>query len=290
MEVVICNSLNEIETTINKLKHASFELVYRGLPNHNYALQTRIEDKFRDKIKANKCVQRMITQFKMIIAQEDFHNKIYWDDFKYNTPNFKNDWLLACQAQHLGIPTMLMDWTIDWKKALFFSAFDLRNEEKSGSLWAFDVNGFTNNDDRLDTNSIYHSDPFNYKGHPRIINPSFEFGMKGFLATKRIDYQCGRFFLSSLGDNCEPLESQPLFKERLFKIVITPECKVDIIKKYYTPREVSFVLSGLPGVHSYNGKLVKKYDHNFFYGYIDEEILKIINNIRKKEDFKGINT
>jgi hypothetical protein len=289
MEDIICNSLNDVETAISKIRCYGFELVFRGLPNHNFELQTRIEDKFRDKMKANISAQRMIESFKMLILENGFQHKIYREDSKYNATNFKNDWLLYFQAQHLGIPTLLMDWSIDWKKALFFSVFDLNNQKESGSLWVFNVNGFTHNDDSLDSKSIYHTNPFDYREQPRIINPSFELGTNGYLATKRIDYQCGRFFLSSLGDNCEPLENNPQLKKRLTKIIITPKCKMDIIQKYSTPQEVPFILSGLPGVYCYKGKLFKKYDHNFFYSSIDEEILKNINSIRITEGFKLLN-
>jgi hypothetical protein len=290
MEDIVCNSLNQLETEISKLRNYGADLVFRGLPDHNYELQTRIEDKFKDKMKANLSAQRMIELFKMLIKEKGLQNKIYRDDFKYETTNFKNDWLLNFQAQHLGIPTLLMDWSIDWKKALYFSVFDLHNQKKSGSLWVFNVNGFTYNDDSFDSKSIYHTNPFDYREQPRIINPSFDIGINGFIATKRIDYQSGRFFISSIEDSCEPIEKNSMFKKRLAKIIITPECKMDIIQKYRAPQEVPFILSGLPGVYSSDGKFFKIYDHNFFYGSIDKEILKTVNHIRITESFKVINT
>jgi hypothetical protein len=289
MEVIVCNSLNAVETEISKLRYYVTDFVFRGLPDHNYELQTRIEDKFKDKMKANLSAQRMIELFKMLIIEKGFQDKIYRDDFKYNTTNFKNDWLLYFQAQHLGIPTLLMDWSIDWKKALYFSVFDLHNQKKSGSLWVFNVKGFTYNDDSFNSKSIYHTNPFDYREQPRIINPCFDIGINGFKATKRIDYQSGRFFISSLEDSCEPIENNSILKKRLTKIIITPECKMDIIQKYSTLKEVPFILSGLPGVYSYKGNLFKMYNHNFFYGNMDKEILKTINSIRITEGFKVIN-
>lgn len=286
MEVVTCNSLTEVEDTI-KYKCTGTDLVFRGLPDYNYCLQTRIEHKFNDKIKANNSTQRMITQFEKLLVQNGIQNEIYWHDFK--TPNFKNDWYLLCQAQHIGIPTLLMDWSIDWKKALFFSTFDLKNENKSGALWCFDVNGFTNNDDQLDSKSIYHSDPFDYKGQARIINPSFGDGAAGKLPMERIRFQDGRFLLTSLEKSTNPIECQEVFMKRLNKIIITPDCKADILKKYCTPVEVPLVLSGHQGIYCENGIWFKKCDHNFFYGWMNEELLKVVNQVRKIEGFPEIN-
>jgi hypothetical protein len=286
MDIVTCNSLTEVEDTI-KYKYTGTDWVFRGLPDYTYYLQTRIEHKFNDKIKANNSTQRMIVQFEKLLVQNGIQNEIYRDDFEFKTPNFRNDWYLLCQAQHIGIPTLLMDWSIDWKKALFFSTFDIANEHKSGSLWCFDVNGFSFNDDHI--NSIYDFSPFDYWGKPRIINPSFGEGAAGKLPMERIRFQDGRFFITSLNDSIKPLENQDCYKNRLTKMIITPECKADIIEKYCTPIEVPLIFSGHQGTYCENGKWFKKYDHKFFYGFMNEELLKVVNQVRKIEEFPEIN-
>ena len=281
----MCNNFGEVEETVKKIIRPGHQFVFRGLPHYSYTLQTRVEDKLKNKTNANESVRKMIGAFENLIKLNGTQNEIYVDNFPFKKPNYKNEWYLLCQAQHLGIPTMLMDWSADWKKALFFATFALRNETKSGLLWCFDSSTFTYNDDQLDSQSIYSTNPFDYKGQPRIINPSFELGGKGCLATKRMDYQCGRFFISSLDDICEPMENQACFQDRLTKIVITSECKADIIKKYCTPQEVPFVLSGLQGVYNENGKWFKKFDHTFFYGGISESLSKIVNQVKKNANF-----
>jgi hypothetical protein len=285
MEVIVCNSLNDLETLISKVRHYGSELVFRGLPDHSYSLKTRIEDEIRDKTLSNEAVRNMIQLFRNLLVKKGLSNEIYKDHFQFSEPNYKNEWFMLCQAQHLGVPTLLMDWSIDWKKALFFSAFDLHNQKKSGSLWVFNVSGFTHNDDSLDSKSLYCSDPYQYTGEPRIINPSFELGSQGFLAANRINYQDGRFFLTSLSDNIEPLENQGRFKSRLTKIIITPECKVDVCKKYSSPQVVPWELSGLQGVYTENDMWFKKFDHYFFYGNISETLESIVNEVRKSEGF-----
>jgi hypothetical protein len=285
MENIVCNSLNNLETIISQLRCYGSELVFRGLPDHSYSLQTRIEDKIRDKIRANDALRNMIQLFRNLLNKNGLSKEIYKDHFQFNEPNYKNEWFMLCQAQHIGVPTFLMDWSFDWKKALFFCAFDNQNKFKSGSLWVLNVNGFTYNDDSLDSKSIFYSDPYLYTGVPRIINPSFELGSQGFLAANRINYQDGRFFVQSLNESIEPLESQEPYKRRLTKLIITSECKFEIIEKYSSPQEVPLELSGLQGVYEEKGKLFKKFVHNFFYGNISEKLESIVNEVRKSEGF-----
>ena len=285
MEDKVCNSFNDIETVISKLRCNGSELVFRGLPDDCYCLQTRIEDKIRDKIRANDSMRKMIQLFRNLLHSERLTNEIYMDHSQFSETNYKNEWFMLCQAQHLGVPTLLMDWSFDWKKALFFCAFDIQNKFKSGSLWIFNVNGFTHNDDSLDSKSIFCSDPYHYDGVPRIINPSFELGSQVFQAANRINYQDGRFFVQSLNESIEPLESQDRFKGRLTKVIITPECKFDILEKYSSPQVVPCQLSGLQGVRSENGMWFKKFDHNFFYGNISKKLESIIIEVRKSEGF-----
>jgi hypothetical protein len=285
MKITTCRSFKELETTIDQFRHPGSEFVFRGLPDHCYSLQTRIEDKIRDKIRANDSMKKMIQLFNELLHKKGLANEIYKDHSQFSEPNYKNEWFMLCQSQHLGVPTLLMDWSFDWKKALFFCAFDNQNKFKSGSLWVFNFNGFTHNDDSLDSKSIYCSDPYQYTGEPRIINPSFEMGSHIFLAANRINYQDGRFFVQSINESIEPLENKDHFKGRLTKVIITPECKFEIIEKYSSPQVVPCQLSGLQGVRSENGMWFKKFDHNFFYGNISDTLESIVNEVRKSEGF-----
>jgi hypothetical protein len=226
----------------------------------------------------------MIQLFNQVLCTKDLSNEIYKDHFQFSEPNFKNEWFILFQVQHLGLPTLLMDWSIDWKKAQFFSVFDLHNRKKAGSLWVFNVNGFTHNDDGLASKSIYCSDPYQNTGEPRIINPSFELGSRGFLAANRINYQDGRLFLTSLRNSIEPLENRRHFKGRLTKILLTPECKLEVYRKYSSPQELPLALSGLQGVYEEKGKLFKKFDQNFFYGIISEKLQSIKMKFEKVKD------
>lgn len=284
---IVCNTLTDVESIIKKQNLPLNHFVFRGLPDSNYELISSIEQKIKNKDNAIKCVKRLTQQFKDDLVQNKEENQIYTDSFNYPKPNYKNEWLFLAQAQHLRIPTMLMDWSIDWKKALFFTVFEIKNLSKSGALWILNSSGIskTFEDDLLGDNSIYCANPYNYCGAPRLINFSIDCNSSSYLPMQRIRFQDGRFLITSLKERFNALEYMNDFNNRLTKIEITPNCKMEIMNLYLLSREVPNYIAGLPGVEFIDNKYYRKYDEAFFYGCTDEFLEKIINKIRKNEGF-----
>ena len=54
------------------------------------------------------------------------------DDFE-----LKNYWYSLFQAQHLGLKTRLMDWSIGWETALMFTVNEKKHHGKDGSFWVY---------------------------------------------------------------------------------------------------------------------------------------------------------
>ena len=67
---MVCNSLNDLETVISEQRCFGSELVFRGLPDHSFSLQTRIENKIRDKILANDAVRKKIQLFRNLLNKK----------------------------------------------------------------------------------------------------------------------------------------------------------------------------------------------------------------------------
>jgi hypothetical protein len=284
---IVCNTLTDVENKINnQISHFS-QNVFRGLPDSNYELISSVEQNIKNKDNAINCVKRLSQQLKDDLVQHKMENQIYTDSFNYPKPNYKNEWLFLSQAQHLRIPTMLMDWSIDWKKALFFAVFEMKNLHKSGALWILNSSGISNTfeDDLLGENSIYYANPYNYCGAPRLINLSIDCNSSSYLPMQRIRFQDGRFLITSLKERFNALEYMNDFNNRLTKIEITPNCKMEIMNLYLLSREVPKYIAGLPGVEFIDNKYYGKYDEAFFYGCTDEILEKIINKIRKNEGF-----
>ncbi len=276
---IVCNSLAEIEQNINAVSEPLNQFVFRGLSDLQYELITSIEQKIKDKKKANFYVKSMIQLFRDELISKDNKQKIYTDNFNFPKPNYKNDWLILAQAQHLRIPTILMDWSINWKTALFFAAFDIKNIHKSGALWILNASSYLNNDDLLREDSIYYSDPLNYTGASRIINIATDCNSLDFLALQRIKYQGGRFLITSLNQKFNEVEFMEDFNNRLTKIIITSACKLEIINLNSSSHEVPYCISNLPGVKRINNKFYRKFDESFFYGSINDSLETITSKI-----------
>jgi len=54
-----------------------------------------------------------------------------------NNFELKNYWYSLFQAQHLGLKTRLMDWSIGWETALMFVVNDEKHHGKDGSFWIY---------------------------------------------------------------------------------------------------------------------------------------------------------
>ena len=104
-------------------------------------------DKIGLKIQANENVRKWL------------HNPL---NYKYNN---KTSWPnsdffeIISLAQHYGIPTRALDWTYDYKIAIYFAVEDiLKNKKENCVLWAFNYKLFEN-----------HYQEENYEKHKLII-------------------------------------------------------------------------------------------------------------------------
>lgn len=87
------------------------------------------------------------------------HNRLsYLPKEKYRWPE-SDFYEIISLAQHYGIPTRALDWSYDFKVALYFAVEDiLENNNEDCVLWAFNYKLFEDN----------------YHPHIEIINPTYE--------------------------------------------------------------------------------------------------------------------
>lgn len=126
----------------------------------------------------------------------------------------RNDWEWLSLAQHHGLPTRLLDWSINALAALWFT---VRIEPKvkngktlDGVLWMF----FPNEDDFIETDAIENGkSPFTL-GRTRLFQPS--------IVAQRINAQQGWFSIHRYDGNNGfiPFEKNKLYKKQLVKYFI----------------------------------------------------------------------
>ncbi len=115
IQTYIANTFDELSKILKESYGAG--LWFRGQVNETYALQTRIADKFRDSLITKIKFSEIINRFKTLLFQKNLlHKLLLPNEYKY-----KAEYFIIFQAQHLGVPTIFMDWSREWEKALYFA-------------------------------------------------------------------------------------------------------------------------------------------------------------------------
>lgn len=128
--------INHIEEVLDLFFHQEFDskinryrssVLYRGLPNSSFSLETTLKRNCQDKqYKLEKSILRNFTKYAAI------------DDYE-----LKNSiWRQMIIGQHHGLPTRLLDWTYSPLIGLNFatSEKDLSNMDKNDCvLWGIDI-------------------------------------------------------------------------------------------------------------------------------------------------------
>lgn len=197
---------------------------YRGQADYSWDITPSLA---RNKgIKNNKDIIRI--ESKLI---EKFRKKIKDNKLDNLIPRVKGcydeSWILLMAAQHYGLPTRFLDFSNDIFTALEFAVADIQNLNKDGALIIYkDVNSIQKDF------SIF-SCPFNINYNesfflqvPSIYSPNEN---ECILSEHRKIIQGSKLFYRDTPNLCECLSSAKLHSERLTKILIPREFKLDII-------------------------------------------------------------
>ncbi len=148
-----------------------------------------------------------------------------------------NDWELLWQAQHLELPTRLLDWSLKSEVALYFAIGNPKNDGFDGQFWILYVE-----DKYQDKNYSYlDHDPFEYQ-KTILLNPYFneQNDYKNHFGEIRRMRQHGRFLFQSHQNSLIPLEEQDEFRPFLEKYIIPKEKKAHIRERILELKEVDF--------------------------------------------------
>lgn len=116
----LMEALYDIPQTTHRRHRSDF--VYRGVGDHRWGLETSLSRLGKHYANVEK---PMLRSFR-----------------KYAEPgSIPQDtlWVLLSVAQHHGLPTRLLDWTVSPKVALHFATAEDWNYDQDGAIWCVDV-------------------------------------------------------------------------------------------------------------------------------------------------------
>ena len=225
-------SINELKPIISQIQnlriyHYIMEN-YRGHSLVDYELNCGLA---RNKLSQDKFIEaerKLYDDFMCFVSKKDDYIRLPFGDNDHN-PELKNKWYALYQAQHLGLKTRFMDWSISWETALMFA---VENEKYFGHDGTFNV--FLVPCDQLfssDKISAASStlDPFELEKDMMINTPIYMLNDKfDYVGEKRISRQAGRFWVQSVKKGALSLKEQPEYKDLLLELIIDGNSKKTI--------------------------------------------------------------
>lgn len=220
-------SAKEISRFLEKFREENhhfmdFDLLFRGQEKVCWKLLPSISRFINEPSYIQLLEKKRLTLFK----DEMIKNRIF-QIISSGKTDIETEWKFIQQAQHLGLATRFMDWTIVNKIALYFATEKEEHDSFDGVIWVYfvkpgSVKNIVNNDYLLISPSEYQETIF--INSPILFSEKFkeEFG------EHRKNIQRGRFFVQHYDKAVIPLEDQFEHHSFLGKIIIPSYCKKDI--------------------------------------------------------------
>ena len=260
---------------LGNLKYFGTSKHFRGQADIEYKLQTRIATMYGDSHTVQVKANEIFNSFRHKIITANLVSELYMAEM--NQGLFEKAYYTIFQAQHLGIPTPFMDWSFDWRRALYFAIENENLINKQGQLWVM-LRPYYNED------NIFSLNP-HYLQNSVLVNPSYDAdaGLEKFLGEKRRSNQRGQFFILPEHNCIEPLETNIDLGSSLILIIIEPELK----KQIYELRQKT-ISDDLINLMRELRLDFKQYNSNSIYGNMNDELKLVVNAVRQEFGFTGL--
>ncbi|WP_165830437.1 FRG domain-containing protein [Flavobacterium aquariorum] len=225
-------SINDLKPIISEIQNLRiyFDIMenYRGHSLESYQLNSGLARYNKTPSELSKIENDIYNKFyKLIKTKKDYIREPFTQD--YEGYELKNKWYSLFQAQHIGLLTRLMDWSIDWRVALMFAVENENYFKKNGTLTIFLVPGDLLYHDRKIKEVSSKTDPFTNSIDMMINTPVYMLDDKfDYIGEKRIGRQNGRFWVQSIEKSVIPLNEQEEYKPLLLNLIIDGESKEKI--------------------------------------------------------------
>ena len=235
MDDIKINSIEDVERIHQNNTSIPYSCPhYRGEANCNYDLKSGIA---REQCTLDELRQKEQGLYNDFV---NFANKgsIPIQNFGSNNGNLQK-WQTLFQAQHLGLKTRLLDWTIERKVALWFAVENEKHYDKDGRFIVY--KGYYGDDnfiyDIRNNPFILNNSPFEItNGKLFMINPEFcwnndDDNFERYLSERRRYHQSGRFSIQSLEQSLTPLNKQEYLIPNMEVYIIDKNAKRQILSE-----------------------------------------------------------
>jgi len=225
-------SLKDLHKVLKAVQTNSINLsgcvqYFRGHGSCNYKLLSNISRHFTDVKLLHATEEKIISDIKEKIEktsnQEYFH-------VPQNSNSLDQDWYWLTQAQHLGIPTRLLDWTLCSEIALYFAVSDNCYKNKDGDLWVFyvpDELNIYNQCLNISTIKPLQVDRDLFVSIPIHWDKNYEKNEP----QRNILSQQGKFFVRSLLQSLIPLDDEAIYQKYLLRYKIPSNYKSNLLSE-----------------------------------------------------------
>lgn len=201
-------------------------IFYRGHSLDSYELKSVISRHFSDIIQLEKIEKRIFRDFKLAVKVGMITNILLTD--KNSVPSKINqDWESLFQAQHLGVPTRMLDWSIDRRMGLLFAVENDEYHGRDGHVWLY-VCPRENNVNSGNLPTLFDHSPFDTPDIYMINYPFYHTERwRKHIGEVRRARQAGRFTIRNTNTLLTPIDRGQHGKW-LFKIIIDGNSKDQI--------------------------------------------------------------
>lgn len=241
---------------------AGVHLLYRGHAKPDYQNRPTL---LRDGLSLEEALQYEQLIHKYFLQSINCHGFIGGTKLRPNKANstYINIWRYLAQERHLGLPSRLLDWSMNWRVALYFAVNNPCHHEFDGHIWVLpSFTHWTESENELfkqirsrflhisasneDEAIIDTHDPFNPDMMILLHYSHYRPDMFPQHAEDRRSIQGGKFITYENNRLLSPLEKHRIGK-LMWQVSIPADAKPDILREFYSKGITDdFVVPPLP--------------------------------------------
>lgn len=214
---------------------------YRGQLSSDWLIKPSLTRDLKTEQQVIDSENQIINLFKQEIAAKNYEQKIFLHS---NPRGHQNDWAWLMQAQHYGIPTRMLDWTLKPEVALYFAVDNSKMDDTDGQFLVMYYPLFSIKTENYENHQYYDIHPKDITD-TWFMNPSFyaERDYDETTAETRRARQHGKFTIQPYKDTLFGLDQQDRFLRQwneTFELVIEkyiipaqfkPQLRLDLIAR-----------------------------------------------------------